>query len=160
MQVNNINSTQNFGTKCMIGEFSARLGLRNCDENVTKSIYQALKKISKNKANDTLVLSLGTNGKTTDTILNLSYFDKSNNYKSFIDYNLKTLENINTLSKKRVKNFITTCYNVLAEKTDCRASKITQLPICNTDIQPSKKNLAMIEKLIKKFGFDDSSLMH
>ena len=47
-EVNNINSTQNFGTKCMIGEFSARLGLRNCDENVTKNIYQALKKISKN----------------------------------------------------------------------------------------------------------------
>ncbi|MCQ2790121.1 MAG: hypothetical protein MJ229_07070 [bacterium] len=160
MQVNNINSTQNFGTKCMIGEFSARLGLRNCDENITKSIYQALKKLSKNKANDTLVLSLGTNGKTADTILNLSYFDGSNKCKSFIYYNLKNLENINTLSKKGIKKLITSGYKVLAGKTDCKASKITQLPICDTNIQPSKKNLAMIEKLIKKFGFDDSSLLH
>ncbi len=151
MQVNNINSQQTFGTKCIIGNTSAQQGLKNYGENVSKGIYNAFRKLTKNEANDTFKLTLGSiDYDKPNTYINMSYFDKDNKLQSSMNFNMSGLKDYTT---EMLATLVSGTYNMLKSST-FKVRNLTKLSaeaIENT----TKQNIATINKLTKEFGIDE-----
>ena len=155
MQINNINSSQNFGTKCIIGNTSAQQGLKNYGENISKGIYSAFKKLAKNDMTDTFSIKLGSiDYDKPNTYINMSYFDKNNKLQSSMNFNMSSLKNY---SKEMFSTLIFGTYNILKESSH-KVRNLTKL-YSETIADTSKQNIATINKLTKEFGINETSIL-
>lgn len=155
MQVNNINTAQSFGTKCLIGKTSAQKGLKNYSENLSKGIYNTFKKLSKTDSNDTFTITLGSlKNDKANTYMKMSYFDEAKKLKSSVNFNMATLKDY---TQEMFSTLVSGTYSLLKESS-LKTRNLTEL-CAETATNAAKQTSATINKLTKEFGFDDTSLI-
>jgi len=151
-----------FGTKPLIGDFSARVGLPKYKKTLTDGIFDAFQQLTKNNVDDELALSFGIKPVSKSTycdVLDLSYFKKEDGdktgmfFKSSIGFSLASLEN---LSRKNITKLILQSYELLTQ-SKAKSGVISAIPIQKSEIKISQAHKDSIDKLLNEFSYDDSS---
>src|SRR5574344_777866 len=144
MQVQSTNNSMNFGTVCKIGTFSAGFGLPKQKKALTEGIYGAFKQLSKNKADDKLLMLIGPANPMKPEVdsVCLNYVNKKGGLQSTKNINVDDLK---SKSACQIKNMLIKAYNNL-KKSSNREDTIVTVATPNPIKKITNKVLKMEEK--------------